>query len=138
MEKGKIRGKLERVLKDLGCHDKELSILFTDDARMAQLNLRYLGRRGPTNVLAFPMADPDGPADQSPALESVMLGDVVISIDTALSEADEFGETLEYTVDRLLIHGVLHLIGYDHEESEAEALLMEKEEKRLMALMREE
>ncbi len=135
MEEGKIRGKLARVLKDLGCHDKELSILFTDDSRMAQLNFCYLGRKGPTNVLAFPMADLDAPAKQTPAVESVMLGDVVISIDTALSEADEFGETIEHTIDRLLIHGVLHLMGHDHEESEAEALLMEKEEKRLMGLI---
>jgi len=138
LEKGKIRGKLERVLKDLDCHDRELSILFTDDSRIAQLNFRYLGREGPTNVLAFPMADLNVPDKQTPAVESVMLGDVVISIDTALSEADEFGETIEHTIDRLLIHGVLHLMGYDHEESEAEAFLMEKEEKRLMRLMREE
>lgn len=102
---------------------------------MAQLNFRYLGRKGPTNVLAFPMADLDAQAKQTPAVESVMLGDVVISIDTALSEADEFGETMEHTIDRLLIHGVLHLMGHDHEESEAEALLMEKEEKRLMGLV---
>ena len=133
MEEGKIRGKIARVLKDLGCHDKELSILFTDDSRMAQLNLRYLGRKGPTNVLAFPMADLNVPDKQIPAVESVMLGDVVISIDTALSEADEFGETIEHTIDRLLIHGVLHLMGYDHEE--AEALLMEKQEKKLMGLI---
>jgi len=119
----------------LGCHDKELSILFTDDNRMAQLNFRYLGRKGPTNVLAFPMADLDTPAKQTPAVESVMLGDVVISIGTALSEAEEFGETIEYTIDRLLIHGVLHLMGHDHEKSESEALLMEKEEKRLMGLI---
>ena len=138
MEKGKIRGKLERVLKDLDCHDRELSILFTDDSRIAQLNFRYLGREGPTNVLSFPMADLDAPATQTPAVQSVMLGDVVISIDTALSEADEFGETMGHTIDRLLIHGVLHLMGHDHEESEAEAFLMEKEEKRLMRLMREE
>ena len=118
----------------MGCHDKELSILFTDDSRMAQLNFRYLGRKGPTNVLAFPMAYSDAPAQQIPAVESAMLGDVVISIDTALSEADELGETIEHTIDRLLIHGVLHLMGYDHEESETEALLMEKEEKRLMRL----
>jgi len=133
LEEGKIRGKIARVLKDLGCHDKELSILFTDDSRMAQLNLRYLGRKGPTNVLAFPMADLNVPDKQIPAVESVMLGDVVISIDTALSEADEFGETIEHTIDRLLIHGVLHLMGYDHEE--AEALLMEKQEKKLMGLI---
>jgi len=81
------------------------------------------------------MADPDAQTKQTPAVESVMLGDVVISVDTALSEADEFGETIEHTIDRLLIHGVLHLMGYDHEGSEAEALRMEKEEKRLLGLI---
>jgi rRNA maturation RNase YbeY len=83
------------------------------------------------------MADPDGPAKQTPAVESTMLGDVVVSIDTALSEAGEFEETIEHTIYRLLIHGVLHLMGHDHEESEIEALRMEKEEKRLMGLIRE-
>ncbi len=102
---------------------------------MAQLNLRYLGRSGPTNVLAFPMADPDGPANQTATVETGMLGDVVVSIDTALREADESGESLEQTVDRLLIHGILHLLGHDHEASETAAFVMEKEEKRLMALI---
>ena len=124
-----------RVLSDLGCHDKELSILFTDDRRMAQLNRRYLGKEGPTDVLAFPMADPDGTANQTPAVEPVMLGDVVISVDSALAEADELAEPFEQTIDRLLIHGILHLVGYDHEGSEMEAELMEKEEKRLMRLI---
>jgi len=119
----------------LGCHDKELSILFTDDPRMAQLNLRYLGRKGPTNVLAFPMADPDGPGNQTATVETGMLGDVVVSVDTAQREADESGESLRETVDRLLIHGILHLLGHDHEASEAAASEMEKEEKRLMALI---
>jgi rRNA maturation RNase YbeY len=104
---------------------------------MAELNFRYLGRKGPTNVLAFPMADLDRPDRQTSSDESVMLGDVVISIDTALSEADEFGETVEHIIDRLLIHGVLHLMGHDHEESGTEALGMEREEKRLMGLIRE-
>ena len=100
---------------------------------MAQLNDRYLGRKGPTNVLAFPMSDGEDPDD-----DSVMLGDVVISSDTALRESEELGEPLEYTVDRLLIHGVLHLLDFDHTKSEEEAIRMEKEEKRLMELIMEE
>ena len=129
----KIKQNLMKLLSDLGCHDKELSILFTDDNRMAQLNERYLGRKGPTNVLAFPMSDGKDPDD-----DSVMLGDVVISSDTALRESEELGEPLEYTVDRLLIHGILHLLGFDHTKSEEEAVRMEKEEKRLMELIMEE
>ena len=116
----------------MACHDKELSVLFTDDRRIAQLNKRYLGRNGPTNVLAFPMNE--GPTAK---YESPMLGDVVISVGTALKESKALGEPLEHTIDRLLIHGVLHLLGYDHEKSTAEAARMEKEEKRLQALVSE-
>ena len=129
----KIKRNLERILKDLGCPDKELSILFTDDIRIAHLNNRYLGRKGPTNVLAFPMEE--GPTSN---FESPMLGDVVISVSTALREAKKHGEALEHTIDRLLIHGLLHLLGYDHEKSTAEAKRMEKEEKRLITLIRED
>jgi len=129
----KIKQKLEKVLKDLGCHDKELSVVLTDNNRIAQLNERYLGKKGPTNVLAFPMSG--GPM---PLVESVMLGDVVISLDTALKESKEIGEPLDHTIDRLLIHGVLHLLGYDHEKSDKEAKRMEKEETRLLAQIRED
>lgn len=122
-----------KVLSDLGCDDKELSILFTDDNGIAQLNARYLGRKGPTNVLAFPMKGGQGPDPCSP-----MLGDVVISGDTAIRESEKSGEPLKYTIDRLLIHGVLHLLGYDHTNSPKEALLMEREEDRLMALIKED
>ncbi len=122
-----------KVLSDLGCHDKELSVLLTDDDRIAQLNDRYLGKKGPTNVLAFPMSD-GAESDYN----STMLGDVVISGDTALKESKALGETLEYTVDRLLIHGILHLLGFDHTGSEEDAVQMETEEKRLMSLIVEE
>jgi len=124
---------LKKLFADLDFHEGELSILFTDDERIAELNRRYLKRPGPTNVLAFPMASgnvaPPG---------SGMLGDVVISVDTALSESRELGEPLQRTVDRLLIHGVLHLLGYDHERSSKEALRMRREENRLMTLVMEE
>jgi rRNA maturation RNase YbeY len=117
----------------LGCHNKELSILLTDDNEIAQLNERYLGRKGPTNVLAFPMSN-----SAEPDYSAAMLGDVVVSVNTALRESKKLGESLEYAVDRLLIHGVLHLMGFDHTKSEEEAVQMEKEEKRLMKLIMEE
>jgi len=119
----------------LGCHDKELSILFTDDGHMAELNHRYLGKSGPTNVLAFPMWDSHLSETSTPEVETPLLGDVVISVDTAIREADASGKTLEKTMDRLLIHGILHLIGYDHEVSDVEAERMEGEEKRLIGLI---
>ncbi len=122
---------MEKVLSALGCHDRELSILFTDDSHMARLNERYRGKSGPTNVLAFPMGDPD---DVDPR----MMGDVVISTDTAEREARSLGETLEETVDRLLVHGLLHLLGFDHETGATDALRMEQEEARVMKLMEED
>lgn len=117
----------------MDCHDKELSILLTDDEQIARLNERYLGRKGPTNVLAFPMS-----GWLTPKIESSMLGDVVISVETARREANELGEPLGYTIDRLLIHGLLHLLGYDHEGSIVDAKDMEKQEKRLMSLIKED
>ncbi len=115
----------------MACPDKELSVLFTNDDHISQLNRHYLGKNGPTNVLAFPMEG--GP---SPRVDSPMLGDVVISIDSALRESREFEEDLEFTIDRLLIHGVLHLQGYDHERSRDAAMQMEKEETRLLSVIR--
>jgi probable rRNA maturation factor len=109
--------------------DVELSVLITDDASISELNRRYLGREGPTNVLAFPMNE------QSPSGHPRLLGDVVVSVDTAAKESTRWGEPLEETLFRLLIHGVLHLLGYDHERSPAKARRMEKEQERLLSLV---
>ena len=124
---------MKKLFTDLDFRKGELSILFTDDVRIAELNHRYLGRKGPTNVLAFPMI-----SESSPHLLSGMLGDVVISLDTAVSESKELGEPLQRTVDRLLVHGILHLLGYDHEVSPKEALRMSREENRLLTLIMEQ
>ena len=121
-----------KVLKDLACDKKELSILFTDDVHMADLNRIYLGRKGPTNVLAFPME-----GDSAQDIDSGMLGDLVISVDTAARESEERGESLDITIDRLLIHGLLHLMDYDHERSEKDEKIMMKEEARLLSLIEE-
>lgn len=123
---------MKRLLEDLACDKKELSILFTDDKRIAELNKQYRGKDMPTNVLAFPMAE--DPAD----IESGMLGDVVISVDTALREAAETGETHVEAIYRLVVHGLLHLLGYDHERSPKDEKNMFREQARLMKLITEE
>lgn len=123
--------KLERVLRDSAFPKGEVSILFTDDKHIAELNQHYRGKSGPTNVLAFPMGD-----EPSFPLSSELLGDVVISVDTAMAESTRFREPLEETTLRLLIHGTLHLLGYDHERSPKEAARMTKEQNRLLALLR--
>jgi probable rRNA maturation factor len=128
-----IKRLLKEAFKDLVNHDVELSILFTDDEHISQLNRHYLGRDGSTNVLAFPMSG--GPEID---VDSGLLGDVVVSADTAIRESKDFGVPLNETIYRLLIHGILHLLNYDHEKSFEEALRMEKEEKRLLAIIMEE
>ena len=110
-------------------HESELSILFTDDNHIAELNCRFLKREGPTNVLAFSMRD----GNKGP--ETLMLGDVVISLDAAMRDAKRDNVSFDETVDRLLVHGLLHLLGYDHERSNNEALRMEKDTERLLKIM---
>jgi len=127
-----IRRKLVTALRDLGYPDAELSVLITGDEEIKTLNERYLGRKGPTNVLAFPMTNGTGPDPVTG-----LLGDIVISVDRAAEEAKQVGEPLTDTFYRLLIHGLLHLLGYDHERSKKEARSMEKQQARLLFLIRE-
>ena len=123
-----IREKLGNVLSALACHEGELSILLADDPKITELN-----QAGPTNVLAFPMTDEAGQG-----VASGMLGDIAISVDSAARDAEETGEKLENAVYRLLVHGVLHLLGFDHELSPEDALRMEEKQERLLKLIGEE
>jgi len=111
----------------LGLKSREVSVLFTEDHEMARLNKAYRRKEGPTNVLAFSMLE----GEVVP--HSKVLGDIVISLDTAEREASQMGSPLFQHVVRLMIHGLLHLVGYDHEEDE-EAMTMDKEEERLISL----
>ncbi len=107
--------------------DAELSILIVDDPQIEILNRKYLNREGPTNVIAFPMLEGDF-SQISPQL----LGDVVVSIETAERERINSGLSLEERFTQLIIHGILHLFGYDHEEDENEAELMERKSNDLL------
>jgi probable rRNA maturation factor len=130
MDPGGIKRRLRKILKGLACLNVELSVLLTDDAHIAELNRRFLNREGPTNVLAFPMREGNG--DE---FETTMLGDIVISLDAAQRDAKQSGESFDKTIDRLLIHGLLHLLGYEHERSKAEARHMGDETERLLAMI---
>ena len=107
--------------------DAELSILIVDDQQIARLNQQYLNREGPTNVIAFAMQE--GPFSEiSPGL----LGDVVISVETAHRQAQSAGlEMIDY-FDQLLIHGILHLLGYDHEKDKSAAHKMDQKAKEVL------
>ena len=126
----KIRKTAQAVLNALACPDDELSILIVDDPQIEKLNQQHLNRTGPTNVIAFAMHEGEFP-DLSPHL----LGDVVISTDTAASEAQTAAISMEQRFDELLAHGILHLMGYDHETSEEEARLMENKSREILALL---
>ncbi|WP_300462287.1 rRNA maturation RNase YbeY [Desulfobacula sp.] len=115
-----IHQKTKQILNALGCDDHEISILITDDAHIQALNNTYRGIDKPTNVLAFPMQEGQF-ADISPGL----LGDVVISCETAQQEADEANISLVERLSQLLIHGTLHLMGFDHETGVSDAKQME-------------
>ncbi len=104
----------------------ELDVRLADDAELRRLNGRYRGRDAPTNVLSFAASDaapgrlPALPADGAP----LALGDVVLALETVLEEAGAQGKTVADHVGHLVVHGVLHLVGYDHED-DAEARVME-------------
>jgi probable rRNA maturation factor len=113
----------------LGSPEGELSILVVDDSEIKTLNKDYLKRSGPTNVIAFPMKEGDF-TDINPQL----LGDVVISMETAGREALQSGISTEERFAQLLVHGILHLFGFDHETSEQDARKMEKKSNELLKL----
>ena len=122
-----LRQRAELLLALCGCPRSELSILLLDDPGMAQLNEQYRNKTGPTNVLAFAMQEGGGEH-----LPTELLGDVIISLDTAAREAIADGVTLHQRVTILLIHGLLHLLGLDHERSRQEAQAMAEREKQLL------
>lgn len=108
----------------------ELSVVLTDDTTARRLNRDYRGQDRPTNVLAFPAEDKVDEVQAGP----VMLGDVVISLDTLLREAAAQGKTPAQHLCHLTVHGVLHLLGYDHATA-AEAARMEALETRILAAL---
>jgi probable rRNA maturation factor len=110
--------------------DGEISILLVDDPQIAILNQKYLDRRGPTNVIAFAMRE-----GEFAHLTPHLLGDVVISVDTAIREAHDAGLKQTRRFNELLVHGILHLFGYDHEESEKEARRMEEKSRELLEMI---
>jgi probable rRNA maturation factor len=112
----RVRAIADRMLVELGVGEAELSVLLTDDAFIQQLNLEHRGKDKPTDVLSFGIDEQE--AKRSHRLETggagVVLGDVIISLDTAARQARGRGRELFFEVRFLLAHGILHLLGYDH------------------------
>lgn len=123
----RIRGNVIRLLRLIGCAEKEISISFVDDEAIRLLNRQYLRLDKPTNVLSFSLEE-----GECGKVNPGLLGDIVISVDTALRDAKQGGFTLEEEILFLIIHGLLHLTGYEHVgTSRANALKMKKREKEL-------
>ena len=113
------------ILSDVGEASAELGILFVGDQRMRTLNRQYRGKDRTTDVLAFAMRE-------APHSSSSLLGDVVIAVPTAARQAKEGQRSLDEELTVLLVHGILHLCGYDHERSEKEARRMHRRERMIL------
>jgi probable rRNA maturation factor len=120
----RIKQTAKKILASLQQDRAELSIALITNREIAKLNRRYRKKAGPTDVLSFPVGElPDG--------RLRLLGDVVISVERAEEQAKAGGWTLLEEIDRLLIHGILHLLGYDHERSKKEAQVMRALERKI-------
>lgn len=117
----------------MGFKSAEISIVITDDEDIKDLNKNFRGKDKATNVLSFPMMDQD-----MPDLGLNILGDLVISEQTAKKEAIKANISLGQRLSQLLIHGILHLIGYDHEISAKEDLKMTNKSKELILIVEDD
>jgi probable rRNA maturation factor len=112
----RVRTLAERMLRELGLYDAELSVHLTDDATMVRLNRQYRGTDRSTDVLAFPLDSASDTGGTPPAPR--LLGDIVISVDAAQRQARRRGVELLAEVTLLLAHGLLHLAGHEHRTAE--------------------
>ena len=126
-EAGPILSDAEQALAARELADAELSVVLTDDVTIQQLNRDYRGLDTPTDVLSFAQQEADSP-------NAAVLGDLIISLQTAQRQADERGHSLATEVRILLVHGLLHLLGYDHQTDAERAEMASAEQALLLAL----
>lgn len=127
----RIERSLCAMLEALGRPTATISVSFVGDAAMRRLNRAHRGRDRTTDVLSFPLYEPFRAPKRGPrGATEVLLGDIVVSVDVAVRQAAAYGATLEAEIERLLVHGLLHLLGHDH-EAPHERARMERAERRL-------
>jgi len=134
VETAKLDAVAQKILSASECPEAELSVLLVDDAGIQQINRDYLQRDWPTNVISFAMREGEGGG-----LHPDLLGDVIISTETAARDAIEADTSFESELYFLLLHGILHLLGYDHERgTEQQAAEMESREKDVFASIQQQ
>ncbi len=117
-----IENMIVKILGHLDCPNQEVSILLTGDKDIRRLNQKFRGIDQPTDVLSFPQN-----FDEDPCVpEEIILGDIAISLDIAIAQAKEHGLDFKEEIILLLIHGIWHLLGYDHELSKQEEKMRNK------------
>ncbi|MCM1523604.1 MAG: rRNA maturation RNase YbeY [Ruminococcus sp.] len=109
----------------------EVSVSFVSNAEIRSLNRQFRGKDRSTDVLSFPLGE-DGNYDMNHETGALLLGDVVISMETAVKQADAYGHSLEREVGFLTVHSMLHLLGYDHETSPLDAAKMREKEEAIL------
>ncbi len=124
-----VRRVVQELLVSIGEAESEISIEFVGDARMRRLNRDYRQKDQTTDVLAFASREAGCPA-------SLMLGDVVVAVSMARRQAASLGHSLNEELIRLLIHGLLHVVGYDHERGDKEAQRMRRKEAKLFEALK--
>lgn len=120
----------EEIARDL-----EVSVTFTDDEGIRKLNRSYRKIDRATDVLSFPLFDFEGEGDAMEDELDDMLGDIVLSLERAAAQAEEFGHSFEREVAFLTVHSMLHLLGYDHETSEEDELDMRRRQTEIMEML---
>lgn len=132
IDQRRVKRWVSLILKKMGCIKSEISILFVDDDEIQVLNRDYRGKDKPTDVLSFSQIEGYKNSKlQTPDTE-LILGDVVISLETAKRQAKERGHPFNREVIILLTHGILHLLGYDHEGDRKKAVEMRRKEKEIL------
>ena len=128
----RIRRTVREAAKHLGCPEREVSLLFVDNEAISEINRQYLNRPGPTNVISFSQTEGD-----FGHINPLLLGDIVISAQRAVSDAQAGNLDVNDEIDFLVIHGLLHLLGYNHEGSdEREAVQMREMENEIFKKLR--
>ena len=132
IDRPSVRKSMSRIMKHLNCSNKVISLLFVDDEEIREINRHYLSRDYPTNVISFSLTEGEF-GDINPNI----LGDIVISAETAFKDAEKSGIAFNDELAFLMIHGVLHLLHYNHENAgEANTLTMKKKEQELFYMLK--